>query len=115
MKASTIALVVVTGVLLVSPPAAEATSSGPAAEGTPVQAVPDPRSPVLVQEEGRRHDPRLVGTGPPAPVVVAGPPDRFDFTDAAIGAALGLSAALFALTAVRMWQRIGRRAGAVGV
>lgn len=113
MKASRIALVVVTAVLLVSPPLADATSSGAAAGRTPVQAASDQRSPVLVQEEGRRHDPRLIGTSPRTPVVVAGPADRFDVTDAAIGAALGLSAAFFALAAVRMWRRIGRRAAAV--
>jgi hypothetical protein len=114
MKASRIALVIVTGVLLVSPTLADATPSGPAAGSIPVQADSDRRNPVLVQEEGRRHDPRVVGTSPPAPVVVAGPADRFDFTDAAIGAALGLSAALLALAALRMGQRIGRRAGALG-
>lgn len=137
-KASSIVMVVVAGALLASPGLADGRSSGLAGEASTRQSKPAPKSPVLAQEEGRRNDPRLVGTSGAAarspvlaqeegrrndprlgtsgstPVLVVGPSDGFHFVDAAIGAALGLSFALLAMAAISTRQRIRRRAGAVG-
>ena len=51
---------------------------------------------ILDQERGRRLDSRLFQPSGPAPILVAGDPDRFDVSDAGVGAAAALAVALLA-------------------
>jgi hypothetical protein len=62
---------------------------------------------IVAQERGRHGDSRIFGSSPTAPVLVAGPADRFDVRDAGIGGAATLALAL--LVAAAMAMRANRR------
>jgi hypothetical protein len=66
------------------------------AKGLVDSSAPTPAHGILVQERGRRSDPRLFQPSGPAPILVAGEPDRFDLSDAGVGGAAGIAVALLA-------------------
>ena len=66
------------------------------AKGLVDPSVQTPAHGIVFQERGRRSDPRLFQPSGPAPILVAGEPDRFDLSDAGVGAAAVFAAALLA-------------------
>jgi hypothetical protein len=81
------------------------------AKGLVDATAPTPTHGILSQERGRRSDPRLFQPSGPAPILGAGEPDRFDFSDAGVGGAAVLAVAFLAgalaLYASGRRQRVG--------
>jgi hypothetical protein len=131
-KAHSIALAVVVALVAAAPAQADPPSARPMAIDKIVAQeqgrASDPRlfgpseatvgatvNAILRQEEGRSRDPRLFAPSGPAPVLVAGPSEGFDFGDAAVGGAAAFALALLATAAVVMGGgRRSRSEGAAG-
>jgi hypothetical protein len=82
------------------------------AKGLVQSATQAPVHDILAQERGRHSDPRLFQPSGPAPILVAGEPDRFDLSDAGVGGAAVVAVALVA-AALALYAS-GRRQRAVG-
>ena len=106
-KLFSIAVVLLTAVAVAAPAQAQDPTTGERiiaqerAQGLlpPTPQAEAPTHSILAQEHSRRWDARLFQPSGPAPILVAGPRDRFDLADAGIGSAAALVVAFLGAAA----------------